>query len=126
MQHLSWTFGSGYESRGGSQKNVSWHDVEEKIVYFLEHSGTVTLEPIDGGKVGSKNIQIQADGGFFVLLLGECDAEGYNVRNLTDSSAKGRHVDILGELWDHAFISNDFYIALERFREFFETGKVAE
>ena len=118
---LSWT-------RGGSAGNTdgpSWHDVERELLSTLWSSGSFQLDVLDASDIGPVCLQVFADGGRFVLMLGENTADDYDVRTPYDPNRNKRMVDILGDEWDNRTLTQDRSLVQAVFREFFDTGNVS-
>jgi hypothetical protein len=122
---MSWTFGYGQSCRGGNKKGVSWVDIERALLEVGKHSGTVTIDVVDGPVIGPQSLQVQKEGEVSILSLGEYDGEDYNVRSFTNDATEKQQIEILGNLWDARMICSEFDLVIKIFKEFFETGNVS-
>jgi hypothetical protein len=127
MQHfsLSWTIGVGSDCQGGKQKKPSWLDIEAQLEQLRTHSGSVTLDIVDGAEIGPQSLQIQSDRGNYLLSIGEVDEEDYQVRSFTNKDAEPDRIEILGNSWDSKLVCSDFNIVRQAFKEFFDSGDVS-
>ena len=123
---MSWTLGYGQNCRGGNKKGVSWADIEKTLLEVQEHSGTVTLDVVDGAAIGPQSLQVEKEGNFSILSLGEYDGEDYNVRSFTNDSTEEQPIEILGNLWDARMVCSEFNLVIKIFKELFETGNVSQ
>lgn len=122
---MSWVIGSAGKSHGGNAKDPGWIDVQRMLNEIAEHAGTLTLNRIDGPEIGPQNLQVQTEGGFSVLSLGEDNGEDYVVRSFVDGSADLGTVRIMGNEWSRKLVCNDFEVVRKAFEEFFSSGDVS-
>ena len=102
----------------------SWLDIEKILNDVMADCGVVNLSDIAATPDETKNLQLRADGGNFLLTLGEVIAGEHEVRSYSGTDTGS--IDILGDLWDCRMISGDPCVVLDVFREFVETGNVSE
>lgn len=92
---------------------------------LLENAGTVTLDTEDQHGY-SRSLQVRAEGGKFVVMLGiETDAD-WTVRTYMNSSAQSENITILGDIWSDRIVCNDVSLVMAVFDEFFRAGDVSE
>jgi hypothetical protein len=123
--YLSWTVGSGSDCCGGNKKTDSWNDIYLTLEKVLSHSGTVTLDIINAPEIGPQSLQVQSDGGFSVLFLGENSSEDYEVRTFNGSPREAEQTFILGNIWNSNLICADSEVIVKIFHDFFELGDVS-
>jgi hypothetical protein len=125
---LSWMVGYGENARGGNKWNATWEDILEVLSGVInEKTGSVTLDLIDAPEIGPQSLQMQAEKGYFILLLGEAEDDDDDVRSYTNqaSNIQQSQVYILGNLWSSQSICTDPEIVVKVFHEFFTTGDVS-
>jgi hypothetical protein len=102
---------------GGDQTFV-WRDVHDELETVRHGRGSVQLEV--GG--GERMLQVFAERGRFVVLLG-LETEGdWQVRTLSNSE-EGL-IEICGDKWDARSTTRDFDLVVRCFAVFFSTGDV--
>lgn len=78
-----------------------------------------------GVRPGKPELELRAEGGRYILMLGEIDAKGdHNVRTFYDPRPTGGDC-IGGEFFGDSNIVEDFDLVLRAFCEFAETGNVS-
>jgi hypothetical protein len=122
---LSWVIGLSGESQGGNLKDPGWIDVQQRLSEINGQAGTLTLNRIDGPEIGPQNLQVQTEGGFSVLSLGEDNGDDYIVRSFKDDSAAKGTIRIMGNEWSRRLVCVDFQIVLRVFEDFFNSGDVS-
>lgn len=127
MPHLSltWTFGSGADARGGTQKSPEWHHIESLLERLRDRSGSVTLSIIDAPESGPQLLQVFADNGQYLISLGEIVDGDYDVRSYSNDSSRIERIEILGNLWDGKLVCSDFSVVQQVFTQFFRDGDVS-
>ncbi|HBO3003007.1 hypothetical protein QVL95_27225 [Pseudomonas aeruginosa] len=121
---LSWVFGVGAQAKGGRNRFPSWDDVLSYLELIREGKGSVTLELISKTAVGPQSLQVQSEGGKYVVSLGEDDGVDYIVRSYRNLKLQGIPFEVLGDVWDGVLICDEFSILKNIFEEFFLTGDV--
>lgn len=122
---LSWAIGTGQECRGGKRRDPQWTDVENHLKEVEPGIGSVSLDVIDGPDVAPLNLQVIAENGKFLLMLGEDDGQEYKVRTFNNSLAEPGIVVIHGDSWDSRSVFEDFAVVYQAFREFYDSGDVS-
>ncbi len=122
---LSWAIGVGDGRRGGSEKNITWSNIERKLLEAKEFGGTVTIDLMNAPEIGPQSLQMQTQNDCFLLSLGEDEGEDYIVRTFTNMKAEEGYIEILGNLWDSKLLCYYFEIVIDVFKEFFDTGNVS-
>ena len=102
MPHLSltWTFGSGVDARGGTQKSPEWHHIESLLEGLRNHPGSVTLSMIDATESGPRILQVFAEDGQCLISLVEIFDGDCDVRSFRNDCSSSERIEILGNLWD--------------------------
>jgi hypothetical protein len=112
-------------SNGGNVSGPEWREIEERLSLSLANGGTVTLDAEDeNGR--SSSLQVRAEEGKFVIMLGEESIEGWKVRTYKNPTCKLEKISILGDVWSDQIICHEAHLVMTAFREFFETGNVSE
>ena len=119
MQHLSWTLGTGTESRGGHGKTTDWAEVAAHLEAVVARGGTVTLETT--GDAPWRSLQLQSEAGCCLLTLTYDEGE---VRMLDSGDPTSEEVEILGDLWSASAVTRDAETVTRVFQTFFSTGDV--
>ncbi|MFO6307290.1 DUF6911 family protein, partial [Pseudomonas aeruginosa] len=104
----------------------SWDDVLSCLELIREGKGSVTLELISKTAVGPQSLQVQSEGGKYVVSLGEDDGVDYIVRSYRNLKLQGIPFEVLGDVWDGVLICDEFSILQNIFEEFFLTGDVSK
>jgi hypothetical protein len=125
MFSFSWVIGCGDNAQGGSTNDVQIDNVLKTVELILDRSGSVTLDVIDGKEIGSKNLQVETEGGKSVISLGENTSDDYVVRTFNSEIANDGKVSILGNEWDSKLICEDSELVKAIVREFLSTGNVS-
>lgn len=116
---LSWTLNEG----GGSCDNPLWDDVEIKLLALRNRYGTITLD-IHDNDTGPQMLQIRAEAGNYLVMLGEIVNDDYEVRAYYNKKSTDEMVYILGDYWPNNQIITDFSFVTQVISEFFHTGNV--
>ncbi|WGO83818.1 DUF6911 family protein [Arsenophonus apicola] len=116
---LSWTL----NGIGGNCDNPIWADVEEKLTALKDGYGTLTLD-IDDNDIGPQMLQIRAETGHYLIMLGEIINDDYEVRTYYDEKSTKEEISILGDYWPKNQITTDFSFITQVVHEFFNTGNV--
>ncbi|WP_105624716.1 DUF6911 family protein [Cronobacter malonaticus] len=116
---LSWTL-SGI---GGNCGNPSWNDVEIKVSALKNGYGTLTLD-IHDTDTGPQMLQVRAEAGNYLLMLGEIENNDYEVRAYYNKERATEMVCILGDYWPNNQLTNDFLLVTQVVSDFFYTGNV--
>ena len=121
------------ETSSGTKAEATLEGTLSNLKKTLNRSGSVSLAVIDGPEIGPQLLQVEIEGGKFLLALGEDDGDDYNVRNyvqtekeLNASSTEPEKIKILGNYWDKHLICTDKEKVCAVFEEFFETGDVSK
>jgi hypothetical protein len=125
MFSFSWVIGCGDNAQGDSTNDVQIDNVLKTVELILDRSGSVTLDVIDGKEIGSKNLQVETEGGKSVISLGENTSDDYVVRTFNSEIANDGKVSILGNEWDSKLICEDSELVKAIVREFLSTGNVS-
>jgi hypothetical protein len=125
MFSFSWVIGCGDNAQGGSTNDVQIDNVLKTVELILDRSGSVTLDVIDGKEIGSKNLQVETEGGKSVISLGENTSDDYVVRTFNSEIANDGKVSILGNEWDSRLICEDLKLVKAIIKEFLSTGNVS-
>jgi hypothetical protein len=123
---LSWAIVSGTTSHGGTNREATLDDVLKVMSEITSKAGTINLEIINAHEIGIQSLQIRAEKGYFLLLLGEEDEEDHNVRTYTNTSIDRGRVDILGDFWDSRIVCTEYDVVMKVLMEFVETGDVSK
>ncbi|MGI4850205.1 MAG: DUF6911 family protein [Janthinobacterium lividum] len=126
--NLSWTINISFPSFGGHTHYPTWSLVEEKIKTVLLTQGTVDLETEVGESKYRRQLQVQADNGNFLLMLGVETENDWVVRTYDhpEVGLSEETIDILGDVWLRRKICLDKEVVTNIFKEFFTTGDVSE
>lgn len=116
---LSWTL----NGVGGRCNNPIWCDIEARLKALRNGYGALTLD-IHGNDEGPQVLQLRAEAGNYLLMLGEIVDEDYEVRTYLDEENTGEKVIILGDYWPKNQITTDFSFVIIVINEFFDTGNV--
>jgi hypothetical protein len=122
--NLSWQIGAPNERQGRLSGTIPWPDIEKILNDTMADCGVVDLSDIAATPDETKRLQLRADGGNFLLALGEVIAGEHEVRSYFGTGTGS--IEILGDLWDCRMISGDPWLVLDTFREFLETGNVSK
>jgi len=122
---LSWVIGSGAGARGGNQKRPEWHHIESLLEKLQDRSGSLTLRIIDAPESGPQSLQVIADNGQYLLMLGEIVDDDYDVRSYTNDCSETERIEILGDMWDPKQVCSDFGVVWQSFTQFFRDGNVS-
>jgi hypothetical protein len=124
--NVSWTVSDRSASnKGGNISNPEWREIEEKLLLSLTGGGTVTLDAEDENGHPS-SLQVRAEGGKFVVMLGQEAQEGWRVRTYKNPASKLESISILGDMWNDQLVCRDASLVMAVFSEFFGTGDVSE
>ncbi|ENZ0192013.1 DUF6911 family protein [Citrobacter koseri] len=116
---LSWTL----NGVGGNCDNPLWSDVEIKVWALRNEYGTITLD-IHDNDTGPQMLQIRAEAGNYLVMLGEIVNDDYEVRTYYNKKSTTEMVCILGDYWPNNQIITDFSFVTLVVSEFFHTGNV--
>lgn len=122
---MSWVIGASSESTGGNVINSVWSNIRQMLAKVNDQAGVLTLSKIDGPEFGPQNLQVQTEGGFSVISLGEDNEEEYVIRSFVNDSAIPGVIRILGNEWDRRMVCADFQVVYRVFENFFNSGDVA-
>ncbi|WP_380184871.1 DUF6911 family protein [Kalamiella sp. sgz302252] len=118
---MSWTL-NGY---GGNDNHPLWNAIQIKLAALRNGYGTLTLDIHDNDE-GPQLLQIRAEAGNYLLMLGEIINDDYEVRSYFDKKKSNNKINILGDYWPENQITTDFSFVTKVFSEFFHTGDVRE
>lgn len=116
---LSWTL----NGTGGNSENPIWDDIEKKLTLLKSGYGTLTLD-IQDNDIGSQMLQVRAELGNYLVMLGEITNDDYEVRTYYDEKGTKEVICILGDYWPKNQITTDFSFIIQVVYEFFNTGNV--
>ncbi|SQI38859.1 Uncharacterised protein [Providencia alcalifaciens] len=116
---LSWTL----NGTGGNSENPIWDDIEKKLTLLKSGYGTLTLD-IHDNDIGSQMLQVRAELGNYLVMLGEIINDDYEVRTYYDEKVLKKQFCILGDYWPRNQIITDFSFIIQVVYEFFNTGNV--
>ena len=116
---LSWTL----NGIGGTCDNPLWGDVEEKLTLLSNGSGTLTLD-IHDNSTGSQMLQIRAEAGDYLVMMGEIVNDDYEVRTYFDNNNSKEEVLILDDYWPKNQVTTDSLFIKQVVKVFFHTGNV--
>ena len=116
---LSWTL----NGNGGNRENPIWDDIEKKLTLLKSECGTLTLD-IHDNDIGSQMLQVRAELGNYLVMLGEIINDDYEVRTYYDEKSTKEAICILGDYWPKNQITTDFSSIIQVVYEFFNTGNV--
>ena len=116
---LSWTL----NGTGGNSENPIWDDIEKKLTLLKSGYGTLTLD-IHDNDIGSQMLQVRAELGNYLVMLGEIINDDYEVRTYYDEKSTKEAICILGDYWPRNQIITDFSFIIQVVYEFFNTGNV--
>ncbi|HFF8525174.1 TPA: hypothetical protein ACGEYH_003957 [Providencia rettgeri] len=116
---LSWTL----NGTGGNSENPIWDDIEKKLTLLKSGYGTLTLD-IHDNDIGSQMLQVRAELGNYLVMLGEIINDDYEVRTYYDEKSIKEAICILGDYWPKNQITTDFSFIIQVVYEFFNTGNV--
>lgn len=116
---LSWTL----NGVGGNCDDPMWDDIETKLTPLRNGYGTLTLD-IHGNDIGPQMLQIRAETGNYLVILGEIVDDDYEVRSYFDEKSTREKISILGDYWPKNQITTDFLFVIDVINEFFNTGNV--
>jgi len=116
---MSWTL----NGCGGSDNYPLWNDIQIKLDALRNGYGTLTLD-INDNDEGPQMLQIRAEAGNYLLMLGEIINDYYEVRSFFDEKRNNERINILGDYWPVNKITTDFSFVTKVISEFFHTGDV--
>ncbi|MGG4606760.1 DUF6911 family protein [Providencia sp. Me31A] len=116
---LSWTL----NGTGGNSENPIWDDIEKKLTLLKSGYGILTLD-IHDNDIGSQMLQVRAELGNYLVMLGEIINDDYEVRTYYDEKMTKETICILGDYWSKNQITTDFSFIVQVVYEFFNTGNV--
>lgn len=124
---ISWTermtkFSS---NSGGNMTSPQWQDIEDKLALVLINGGTVTLD-VEHEDGCQSSLQVRAEGGNFVVMLGKETNDGWKVRAYENLTARNTEISILGDVWNGRIVCQNIDFVIAAYREFFETGDVSQ
>ncbi|MGA4816214.1 DUF6911 family protein [Pseudomonas aeruginosa] len=93
---LSWVLAWVLKLREEGNRFPSWDDVLSYLELIREGKGSVTLELISKTAVGPQSLQVQSEGGKYVVSLGEDDGVDYIVRSYRNLKLQGIPFEVLG------------------------------
>ncbi|MGE2624755.1 DUF6911 family protein, partial [Escherichia coli] len=74
-------------------------------------------------------LQVRAENGFYVIMLGEIFEDEYRVRTYWASSNEpndtATEMSILGDHWPKRQLIKNFDLVINIFKEFFDTGTIS-
>jgi hypothetical protein len=146
MLRLHWSARSVIRRKPEKRENPSWPEIEDALGTVRDGPGWVSIHVLDQSKglevtylngkryrsLGEpvNSLQVHADKGYYMLMLGELVDGEHQVRTYNkpsrDTALAGVQVDILGDPWSYNDLCRDFEIVVKIFREFFETGDVSQ
>lgn len=100
---MTWTI----EGRGGKEKSPGWDDVQNILTSLQNSYGTITLD-IPDNEVGTQMLQLRAEAGNYLIMLGEIIDNDYEVRTYYSPENISDTVNILGGSWPGKQLTNDF------------------
>lgn len=108
-------------------QSPNWSKVEEFLNTIKGDSGGVRLRIIPEPDIGPMNLDVSTDDGLYLLTLLECSESGLIVRSYLDKSKSGKEnkIQIYGDYWPEKQLTNDFYLVVKIFKEFFDTANVS-
>jgi hypothetical protein len=121
---LSWTIIEGNKSKGSNVAAPDWSNVEAVLEPILAARGSLTLHWLDQNGVMSKNLQIQANNGAFLISLGVDDGEKYEVRSFFKHCEDSTQVEFFGELWSESSVCRDSAVPRKAMNQFYFRGDV--
>ena len=116
-RQLSWSGQTG----GGHLTEFAWDDVAARLNGVRDSPGTVTLETFEP----HQHLQLRADGGLYLLMLGRDTEDDWEVLTLHDTTRAAGNAVLLGDRWDNRILTADIEAARVAFREFFDLGKIS-
>ena len=110
---------------GSHTAGPTWPHIEERLRTAFEFGGVVTLRLDKDGGVGS--LEFRADPHKFLLMAviyGETEDTAISWQAPLGIPERGKGY-IRGDAWDARWIQSDLSIAIEVFKEVFETGELS-
>jgi len=120
----TWVIYEGSLCRGDNIKNPSWNDVENLLEQVLSGKGSINLSSLEVEHDLSRNIEVQANAGDFLITLSEDDGDTYKVSTFDGSGSGDKKIDFFGELWDERHVCRDQNVVRKIFHDFFLTKDV--
>lgn len=122
---MSWTL----NGTGGNKQIQSWDIILDQLKKLKGKEGVLTLDVIENVNDCAEMLQVRAENGFYVVMLGEIFEDEYRVRTYWTSSNEPNHttakLSILGDYWPKRQLIKDFELVINIFKEFFDTGTIS-
>lgn len=118
---LSWVINGS----GSVINNPSWSDINLYLNKLKSDGGSLTLEiQNDDQDIGPIFLQLLAENGQYLLMLGENTEDDYIVRTLSKDLTVPEKVWIQGDCWDKRQVTDRYDEVLGVFKTFFMKGDV--
>lgn len=122
---MSWTL----NGTGGNKQIQSWNTILDQLKKLQGKEGVLTLDVLDNVNNCAEMLQVRAENGFYVIMLGEIFEDEYRVRTYWASSNEpndtATEMSILGDHWPKRQLIKNFDLVINIFKEFFDTGTIS-
>jgi len=118
---MSWTL----DENGGNKQISNWDDILIQLEQLQGKEGSLTLDMLTNVDNGAEMLQVRAEGGYYLMTLGEIFEDEYQVRTYWNPSKPDAEKMILGDRWPERQLTKVFDLVVRIFKEFFDTGNVS-